>query len=265
MKKVYDIKLGHYVAVNEDDNTGENVEQTNDEQKKQQQQQAQPQNLPTESNADIQKINNDLAVENKRYNTAKQVVVNTYNMNKQAAQDVLTAATDAASKQEVQSTYDKVQTNRDVLSAKKKMLDLDIKYAEDINRIELEHAKKVNTIENNRLQVLAKMNNEKFVALPIKYRSLNESNISQAKLYMNTLISEDDETPIRGMVDFKRAFQDTDVVYGKDKTGFYMLCIDRDDFNKIMIALQNAGYMKDELLGTLMPQILNRTGMLTSE
>jgi hypothetical protein len=44
-----------------------------------------------------------------------------------------------------------------------------------------------------------------------------------------------------------------------------MLCIDRDDFNKIMIALQNAGYMKDELLGTLMPQILNRTGMLTSE
>lgn len=109
------------------------------------------------------------------------------------------------------------------------------------------------------------MNNEKFVALPRKYRSLNESNISQAKLYMNTLISEDDETPIRGMVDFKRAFQDTDVVYGKDKTGFYMLCIDRDDFNKIMIALQNAGYMKDELLGTLMPQILNRTGMLSSE
>lgn len=84
MKKVYDIKLGHYVAVNEDDNTGENVEQTNDEQKKQQQQ-AQPQNLPTESNADIQKINNDLAAENKRYNTAKQVVVNTYNTNKQAA------------------------------------------------------------------------------------------------------------------------------------------------------------------------------------
>ena len=109
------------------------------------------------------------------------------------------------------------------------------------------------------------MNNERFTTLPSKYNSLNESNISQAKLYMNSLISEEDETPIRGMVDFKRAFQDTDIVFGKDKIGYFMLCIDRDDFNKIMIALQKAGYIKDELIGVLMPQILNRSGMITTE
>ena len=263
MKKIYDIELGHYVVINEDENNTEN--NNTDTENSQQQQPKEENNKSTEANAEISKINQDLNAENKRYSAAKQTIVNTYNTNKQQINDILTAAMDAASKQEVQTTYDKVQTNRDVISARKKMLDLDLKYAEDINRIELEHAKKVNTIENDRLQILTKMNNERFTTLPSKYNSLNESNISQAKLYMNSLISEEDETPIRGMVDFKRAFQDTDIVFGKDKIGYFMLCIDRDDFNKIMIALQKAGYIKDELIGVLMPQILNRSGMITTE
>lgn len=263
MRKIYDITLGHYVPVYEDDNNAATTDAAQDTDA--QKEESKDTNKSTEENADIRKLNADLDSENKNYAQQKQSIQNTFNTNIQTARDVLTAATDAASRTEASSSYDKVQTNRDVLSAKKKILDLELKYAQDINRIELNHAMKVNAIENTRLQILSKMNNEKFSGLPAKYRSLNESNINQAKLYMNTLISEDDETPIRGMVDFKRCFQDTDIVYGKDKTGFYMLCLDRDDFNKIMSALQSAGYMRDELLGTLMPQILNRTAMLTGE
>lgn len=263
MRKVYDIQLGHYVPVFEADDV--NPENGQPDAGQDTAPSGNDENKSVEQNPEISRVNAELGAENKKYTQQKQQIVNMYNANKQAASDALASARDAASRQDVQTAYDKVQTNRDVLAARKKILDLDMKYAEDINRIELDHAKKVNAIENARLQILQKMNNEKFATLPSKYSFLNESNVGQAKIYMNTLISEDDDSPIRGMVDFKRAFQDTDIVYGKDRNGFYMLCIDRDDFNKIMAALQGAGYMKDELLGTLMPQILNRTAMISAE
>lgn len=275
MKKIFDIELGHYRIVNEDDNTGfaasespqnQEGERKAEDVQKQQQQDAQPEmNKSVEQNEKIQQINVELDAENKRYAAQKQTVVNTYNSQKQAAQDILTAATDAASDSDTESLYDKVATSRDVIAARKKILDLDMKFAEDINNIELNHARKVNTIENNRLQILSRMNNEGFLRLPEKYHFLNESNVQQAKIYLNNLVRNDDDFIIRDMNGFKRVFKDSDMVYGKDKTGYYVLCVDTDDFNKLYNTMEEAGYLRDEIFSTVMPQVLDRSGMLTDK
>ena len=275
MKKIFDIELGHYRIVNEDDNTGfaasespqnQEGEQKAEDVQQQQQQNAQPEmNKSVEQNEKIQQINVELDAENKRYAAQKQTVVNTYNSQKQSAQDILTAATDAASDSDTESLYDKVATSRDVIAARKKILDLDMKFAEDINNIELNHARKVNTIENNRLQILSRMNNEGFLRLPEKYHFLNESNVQQAKIYLNNLVRNDDDFIIRDMNGFKRVFKDSDMVYGKDKTGYYVLCVDTDDFNKLYNTMEEAGYLRDEIFSTVMPQVLDRSGMLTDK
>lgn len=275
MKKIFDIELGHYRIVNEDDNTGfaasespqnQEGEQKAEDNQKQQQQNAQPEmNKSVEQNEKIQQINVELDAENKRYAAQKQTVVNTYNSQKQSAQDILTAATDAASDSDTESLYDKVATSRDVIAARKKILDLDMKFAEDINNIEVNHARKVNTIENNRLQILSRMNNEGFLRLPEKYHFLNESNVQQAKIYLNNLVRNDDDFIIRDMNGFKRVFKDSDMVYGKDKTGYYVLCVDTDDFNKLYNTMEEAGYLRDEIFSTVMPQVLDRSGMLTDK
>lgn len=89
MKKIFDIELGHYRIVNEDDNTGfaasespqnQEGEQKAEDVQKQQQQNAQPEmNKSVEQNEKIQQINVELDAENKRYAAQKQTVVNTYN------------------------------------------------------------------------------------------------------------------------------------------------------------------------------------------
>lgn len=274
MRKIFDIELGHYRTVNEDDNTGfaasespqnQEGEQKAEQNQQQQQNVQQEQNKSVEQNEKIQQINVELDAENKRYAAQKQTVTNTYNVQKQSAQDILTAATDAASDSDMTSLYDKVATSRDVIAAKKKILDLDMKFAEDINNIELNHARKVNTIENNRLQILSQLNNEGFLRLPEKYHFLNESNVQQAKIYLNNLVRNEDDFIIRDMNGFKRVFKDSELVYGKDKTGYYVLCVDTDDFNKLYGTMEEAGYLRDEIFSTVMPQVLDRSGMLTDK
>ncbi|MDY4736654.1 MAG: hypothetical protein SPI06_13455 [Terrisporobacter sp.] len=43
---------------------------------------------------------------------------------------------------------------------------------------------------------------------------------------MGDLIAPDDDHILKGMADFKRAFKDTDLLYGKDKNGYFVVCVD---------------------------------------
>lgn len=151
------------------------------------------------------------------------------------------------------SVYDPVHTNVNVLNIKKKIIELDYKYAQDIHRI-----------EDNRLQILRRMANESFT-IPEKYSHLNESNIHQAKIYMGNLIQNDEYHIIKDMRDFKKVFGKSEMLYGKDQNGYYVVCIDQDDFNKMYSTLQEEGYLRDEIISTVMPQILNRSTMIQSE
>lgn len=96
--------------------------------------------------------------------------------------------------------------------------------------------------------------------IPGKYAYLNESNIHTAKVYINSLVSE--ELPIKGMVDVKHTFKLSQLFYGKDKDGYFVLCIDQEDFDRMYKALTAVGYTRDEIIDAIMPQVFDRRGLL---
>jgi len=238
--RVYDIAKGHYVlleddAQNNNQNTGVDVNNNQEEVK--------VGRKSIDADPEIQKLNTEKQNIKQRYQTEKATQEKLLNDAKASA-----SAVDGSDK-----VYDPVRTNSNVLNIQKKILDLDLKYAQDINRI-----------ENNRLQILKRMANESY-ELPEKYRFLNESNIHQAKIYVNKLVQNDEYHLMKGMSDFKKVFSKSELVYGKDKSGYYVLCVDQDDFNKMYDTLQEEGYLRDEIISTIMPQILDRSSMLSDK
>ena len=101
---------------------------------------------------------------------------------------------------------------------------------------------------------------ENYYKIPDKYKGLNESNIHTAKIYMKNLVSNDNI--IKGMVDFKKVFQDTNLLYGKDRDGYFIVALDSEDFNQATEALEEVGYLRDDILDTIMPQVLDRHTMI---
>ena len=95
--------------------------------------------------------------------------------------------------------------------------------------------------------------------LPEKYKYLTESNIQNAKIHVDKLIKDDMQERIKGMVDFKKAFACSNLLYGKDKNGFYAVCVDQEDFNKLTNTLEEVGYLRDDILQCVMPQLFNRS------
>ena len=267
MKRIFDIDKGHYVTiVNEaDGDTSFNASEApqNQEGKTPDQQQdastGVQQNKNVEDNQDIQRLEAQKNAEQKRFDDQMNSWNQTFDRQMQTLRDTLTAAQTAAASAETQTAYDKVQTNRDVLTVKKQIADLDLKNVEERCRMQLAHARELNKIENQKLDVLKKMTNEGMMRLPEKYRKvLNESNIAQAKIYVNNLVGSEDRHILTGMVDFNHAFADSQLVYGRDKNGYYVLCIDQEDFNRLYQTMQEAGYHRDDVLATVMPQLLDR-------
>lgn len=235
--RVYDIAKGHYVLLEDDAQSttaSDNQNNANDTEE------VKVSRKSIDGDPEIQKLNDE-----------KQRIKERYQLDKAAQEKLLVAAKASASQVDgSDKVYDPVRTNSNVLNIQKKILDLDFKYAQDINRI-----------ENNRLQILRKMANETY-ELPEKYRHLNESNINQAKIYVNKLVQNDEYHLMKGMTDFKKVFSNSELVYGKDKNGYYVLCIDQDDFNKMYDTLQEEGYLRDEIISTIMPQLLDRTAIV---
>jgi hypothetical protein len=62
-----------------------------------------------------------------------------------------------------------------------------------------------------------------------KYGKLNESNMQAAKVYITVLVNE--LLPLKTMVDIRRVFGQTGLLYGKDKQGYFVICVDQEDFD----------------------------------
>ena len=269
-KRVFDIKRGHYVFINEADessDTQQSQSSSSTQQKPQTdtQQQSKQVNVSVESDERIKKLNAELTAADTRYSNQKASIETAYSNNKATQQKMLDAALAAAS-EGVDGTFDKVQTNKDVLSIRQAIADLDLKHTQDICRLEISHAEEVHKIESNKYQILTTLTNEGYMRMPKKYRSvLNESNIQQAKVYMGDLVVNDDDHIIKDMRDFKRVMSEhPEVVYGKDKNGYFVICIDQDDFNNLYSIMTEVGYSKDDVFANIMPQILDRSGMIST-
>lgn len=98
--------------------------------------------------------------------------------------------------------------------------------------------------------------------LPEKYSMLNESNIQNAKIHINKLIDNDEQQRIKGMIDFKKIFGKSQLLYGKDKLGYYAVCVDQEDFNKLTNTLEEVGFLRSHIIDTIMPQLFNRQELI---
>lgn len=244
MKKYkYDIKLGHYIPLFEGEvvNQGEQNTQ-NQESQQSEQAKASLTNLETEEVVQLRaEKNNKLSNIQKTIDQKNSVLV-------QCQEKVANASNE---EQIDQSQLNLLQ--KTLLQAQKDLLDAKMEYAKVSNEMD------VRIIQQQLKLVESKIYYQP--VFPEKYKRLNESNIQNAKIHFSSLIDNDVQGIISGMVDFKKAFKDSELLYGKDKDGYFAVCVDQADFNKLVKTLEDAGYHRDDIMAVCLPQIFDRSNL----
>lgn len=146
-------------------------------------------------------------------------------------------------KQEKTDQLELNKMQKDLLQA---MQDLSVKMF-DKAKIEADEDKRIFSAQMKLLESMGRR------AMPLKYHGLNESNVQNAKVYVNSLIDNDEQERIKGLVDFKKVFRDSELIYGKDDSGYFAVCVDQEDFNKLSNTLEEAGWLKEEILAQILP------------
>lgn len=249
-KYVYNTKTGHFIKkLNEDDS---NVKTDTDQDNNSNSDNSTNSKDDTSTgNTSFKSVESDETIQDL---TAKaQENENKFQQDLNTQQKLLDAAKATASNKTSTGPYDPVMTDSNVLNIMKK-----------INDMTKQHAIDQYNFQDQKLAQLQKLSqtNESYYKIPEKYKWLNESNIHTAKIYMGNLIAPDDSHILKGMADFKRAFKDTDLLYGKDKNGYFVVAIDKDDMTVAFDKLEEIGYLRDEIIDTMLPQVLDRTKMI---
>ena len=245
-KYKFDLKSGHYIILNEaEDTQAVNQQNTNNNIA------SEIKPLPALNTEEVVAETNKMQAELKKCDDELAKLNNT----KVQLEDIIAKATEQFNASEVDR---KDSFRQQVIDGNKKLLTVLL----NISKKEKEKADKKNHFEENILQLQLKVNESMRRVLPEKYRNLNESNIHTAKIYMRDLIGNDDDHIIKGMVDFKRAFGKSNLLYGKDKEGYFVVCIDQEDFDKMYNTLEETGYVRDTIIDNIMPQLFDRKEMV---
>ena len=251
-KYVYNKKTGHFIKkLNEDDsNVSTDTQQQQNNNSNTTSSTTDDKDTST-NNTSFKSVESDETIQS--LNAKIQDNENKFQQDLNTQQKLLDAAKVSASKKATTGPYDPVATDTDVLNIMKK-----------INDITKQHAIDIANFQDQKLAQLQKLSqtNESYYKIPEKYKWLNESNIHTAKIYMGDLIAPDDDHILKGMADFKRAFKDTDLLYGKDRNGYFLIAIDKEDFDKVYDTLEEVGYLRDEIIDTVMPQLFDRHEMI---
>lgn len=251
-KYVYNKKTGHFIKkLNEDDsNVSTDTQQQQNNNSNTTSSTTDDKDTST-NNTSFKSVESDETIQS--LNAKIQDNENKFQQDLNTQQKLLDAAKVAASKKAPAGPYDPVATDADVLNIMKK-----------INDITKQHAIDIANFQDQKLAQLQKLSqtNESYYKIPEKYKWLNESNIHTAKIYMGDLIAPDDQHILKGMADFKRAFKDTDLLYGKDRNGYFLIAVDKEDFDKVYDTLEEVGYLRDEIIDTVMPQLFDRHEMI---
>lgn len=245
-KYKFDLKSGHYIILNEAEDTQaanqQNINNNNASAVKP---------LPALNTEEVVAETNKMQVELKKCDDELAKLNDT----KVQLENAIAKATEQFNAAELDR---KDSFRQQVIDGNKKLLTVLL----NISKKEKEKADKKNQFEENILQLQLKVNESMRRVLPEKYRNLNESNIHTAKIYMRDLIGNDDNHIIKGMVDFKRAFGKSNLLYGKDKEGYFVVCIDQEDFDKMYNTLEETGYVRDTIIDNIMPQLFDRKEMV---
>ena len=248
-KYKFDMNIGHYVLLLEGEESqtdGSQEQSQNQDQNQEQAQKPQVQMINLDSKEVVamrQEKANQLKIlqddiEKKTNNVVQcqQAIANIQQQLDKADQSQLNAA---------QKTL--IQANKELADAKFNM------------------AKKANEYDNKIFQLQAKLVESIETArreLPLKYQALNESNIQNAKVYLNKIFDNDYQERIKGMVDFKKAFANSNLLFGKDKGGYFAVCVDQEDMNKLTNTLIEVGYNKDDIYSVVLSQMFDRSDLV---
>lgn len=248
MKYKFDINLGHYITLNEDDNnvtvqTNDNTEQQNNS----------VQGIPSLNTPDVTTLQQKMETTLKTFDTDIQ------NLKDQEVQ-LETILSTAVSQFNNATPEQKQNIRKSIVDTNNKILDVKTK----ISNKQKDKAVAQNQFELQVLQLQQKVNENLLpsIKLPEKYKTLNESNIQNAKIYLNNLVGNEDIYIIKGMADFKRSLYKSELLYGKDKEGYFVICIDNEDFNKLYKAMGLVGYTRDRIIDAILPQVLDRGNMI---
>lgn len=245
-KYKFDLKSGHYIILNEaEDIQAANQQNTNNNNA------SAVKPLPALNTEEVVAETNKMQVELKKCDDELAKLNDT----EVQLENAIAKATEQFNAAELDR---KDSFRQQVIDGNKKLLTVLL----NISKKEKEKADKKNQFEENILQLQLKVNESMRRVLPEKYRNLNESNIHTAKIYMRDLIGNDDNHIIKGMVDFKRAFGKSNLLYGKDKEGYFVVCIDQEDFDKMYNTLEETGYVRDTIIDNIMPQLFDRKEMV---
>ena len=245
-KYKFDLKSGHYIILNEAEDT-----QAANQQNANNNNASAVKPLPALNTEEVVAETNKMQVELKKCDDELAKLNDT----KVQLENAIAKATEQFNAAELDR---KDSFRQQVIDGNKKLLTALL----NISKKEKEKADKKNQFEENILQLQLKVNESMRRVLPEKYRNLNESNIHTAKIYMRDLIGNDDNHIIKGMVDFKRAFGKSNLLYGKDKEGYFVVCIDQEDFDKMYNTLEETGYVRDTIIDNIMPQLFDRKEMV---
>lgn len=248
-KYKFDMNIGHYVLLLEGEapqTDGSQDQSQNQDQNQEQAQKPQVQMINLDSKDviamrqekanQLKTLQDDIEKKTNNVVQCQQAVANIQQQSDKADQSQLNAA---------QKTL--IQANKELADAKFNMAKKENEYDNKIFQLQ---AKLVESIETARRE------------LPLKYQALNESNIQNAKVYLNKIFDNDYQERIKGMVDFKKAFANSNLLFGKDKGGYFAVCVDQEDMNKLTNTLIEVGYNKDDIYSVVLSQMFDRSDLV---
>ena len=248
-KYKFDMNIGHYVLLLEGEapqTDGSQDQSQNQDQNQEQAQKSQVQMINLDSKEviamrqekanQLKTLQDDIEKKTNNVVQCQQAIANIQQQSDKADQSQLNAA---------QKTL--IQANKELADAKFNMAKKENEYDNKIFQLQ---AKLVESIETARRE------------LPLKYQALNESNIQNAKVYLNKIFDNDYQERIKGMVDFKKAFANSNLLFGKDKGGYFAVCVDQEDMNKLTNTLIEVGYNKDDIYSVVLSQMFDRSDLV---
>ena len=243
MKRVWNNKKGHYILVKEDENvqqpqqvnnqspqqnTGQNQEQQDDNQQ------------PQKSFKSVYQENDIMSFDSNIQKTKKEgddKVIQLQTQLRQVKEQI---------KQEIDNgkvtgmVYNPSEVDPRVTNLELKILQTQMDNFSKLNQLYVDRMKKIQSFAGISEAMISKYG-----------QYLTESKIAACKIYIDPIIDTEDrcyrEFLFPSKVDFNKLFKDTGMIYGSDKKGWFVLCVDSEDVEQMTDILVSIGIEKRDI------------------
>lgn len=257
MRKAFDLKKGRYVLLKEEDisNAQNNSQNNNQTSSQNTNKDNSNNNANAQTNGKFMSAENDeviLGLKKKIEDSDKDYEIKTNQLKNALLAEKNKINQNIASDPNISSMkYDPSSVSGNIL-----------KIETEMQRIEKMHFDTTYDLKNQILQrknQLSALKEAYTYKIPFKY--IYESSLTKSKIYLDrNFIGLN--LPIQNAHDFKRIFKNSNLIYGKDKGGYYICCLDQDDIDEAISLLEAAGYDKEELLEWIIPALCDRRQLL---